>query len=79
MLMTKRDTGPLGQPSWQTKTLAAMYWKVKSLEAIKGGKPDEATVYERAFQQDLTELLEASNASFGDWRKDAPTKLIVGA
>lgn len=79
LLMTKRDEGPLGQPSWRTRTLAAMYFKVKAIEAIKGGLPDEAKIYERAFQQDLYELLEASNASFGDWRKDSPGKLIVGA
>jgi hypothetical protein len=77
MLMTKRESGPLGTPSWQTRTMAAMYFKVKSLEAIKSGRFDEANVYERAFQQDLYDLLEASNLSFGDWRKDAPTKITV--
>jgi hypothetical protein len=77
LLMSKQDTGPLGSPSWQTKTLAAMYFKVKSLEAGKSGRTDLAEYYEQAFQLDLSELLEASNASFGDWRKDKPTKIIV--
>lgn len=78
LLLSKLDTGPFATPSWREKTLAAMYFKVKSLEAIKSGMPDEANVYERAFQQDLYELLESSNQSFGDWRKDVPSKLIVG-
>jgi hypothetical protein len=77
LLMSKPESGPLGTPSWQMRTLAAMYFKVKSLEAGKSGRTDLAEYYEQAFQLDLSELLEASNASFGDWRKDAPTKIIV--
>jgi hypothetical protein len=77
LLMSKRESGPLGSPSWMLRTQAAMYFKVKAIEALKSGKADEANIYERAFQQDLHELLEASNQAFGDWRKDAPAKLIV--
>ena len=77
LLMSKRDTGPLGSPSWQTRTLSAMYFKVKSLEAIKSGRTDLAEYYEQAFQLDLSELLEASCQPFGDWRKDAPTRITV--
>lgn len=77
LLMSKQDSGPLGSPSWQMRTLAAMYFKVKSLEAGKSGQTDLAEYYERAFQLDLSELLEASCQPFGDWRKDAPTKIIV--
>lgn len=77
LLMSKLDEGPLGTPSWRTRTLSAMYFKVKSIEALKAGKIDEGSVYERAFQQDLYELLEASNLSFGDWRKDAPSRITV--
>lgn len=77
LLMSKMDSGPLGSPSWQQRTLAAMYFKVKSLEAIQAKRTDLAEYYERAFQLDLSELLEASCQPFGDWRKDAPTKIIV--
>lgn len=69
LLMSKLDSGPLGTPSWRNKTLAAMYFKVKSLEAKAAGQVDLETYYERAFQLDLAELLEASNQIFGDWRK----------
>src|SRR5688572_20522697 len=58
LLLTKYDEGPLGTPSWNQRTLAAMYFKVKALEAIKSGKLDEARIFERAFQQDLSDLLE---------------------
>lgn len=77
LLMTKQESGPLGTPSWQQRALASMYFKVKSLEAIKANRTDLAEYYERAFQLDLSELLEASCQPFGDWRKDAPTKIIV--
>ncbi len=72
LLLTKRDEGPLGTPSWRTKTLAALYFKIKSHEAFTSGKTAEADIFERAFQQDLYELLEASNQPFGDWRKQKP-------
>jgi hypothetical protein len=77
MLLTKRDSGPFGTPSWRDKTMAAMYFKVKSLEAIKAKRTDLAEYYEQAYQLDLAELLEASNQLFGDWRKDAPSRITV--
>lgn len=77
LLMTKEDTGPLGSPSWKMRTLSAMYFKVKSLEAQKAKRLDLAEYYEQAYQLDLSELLEASCQPFGDWRKDAPTKITV--
>ncbi len=77
LLLTKLDEGPLGTPSWAMRTQAAMYFKVKALEAQRAKQLDLADKYERAFMLDLYELLEASNVAFGDWRKDAPTKLVV--
>ena len=77
MLLTKQDTGPFGTPSWRDKTLAAMYFKVKSLEAAKAMRTDLAEYYEQAYQLDLSELLEASNQPFGDWRKSPERKLIL--
>jgi hypothetical protein len=73
MLLTKKDSGPFGSPSWADRTHAAMYFKVKSIEAIHAKQTDLAEYYEQAYQLDLAELLEASNQPFGDWRKDAPT------
>ncbi len=79
LLLTKRDEGILGTPSWRMRTLAALYFKVKSHEAFTSGDAGQADVFERAFQQDLYELLESSNQSFGDWRKSIPVteSLIV--
>jgi hypothetical protein len=80
LLLSKYESGPLGTPSWNQRTLAALYFKIKAIEALKQNKASEADVFERAYQQDLYELLEASNASFGDWRKAAPAApLIIGA
>ncbi|MES2865940.1 MAG: hypothetical protein V4703_04175, partial [Actinomycetota bacterium] len=79
LLLSKQDEGPLGTPSWRTKTMAALYFKIKSQEAIQSNKPDEARAFERAFQQDLYELLEASNQPFGDWRKSAAPKIVVAS
>jgi hypothetical protein len=78
LLMGEVETGILGSPSWRSRTLAAMYFKVKSLEARKSGQFGLADNYERAYQVDLQELLEASNQPFGDWRKDPETKLVIG-
>lgn len=78
LLMSEEETGILGTPSWRARTMAAMYFKVKSLEARKSGQVGLADNYERAYQVDLQELLEASSAKFGDWRKSPETKLIIG-
>ena len=77
LLLSKQDSGPLGTPSWRAKTLAAMYFKVKSLEAKQANQIDLETYYERAYQLDLSELLESSNQIFGDWRKTPDKPLIL--
>ena len=77
LLMSKQDSGPLGTPSWRSKTLAAMYFKVKSLEAKAAKQVDLETYYELAYQQDLEDLLESSNQIFGDWRKPIEKPLLV--
>lgn len=77
LLLSKRDSGPLGTPSWRDKAMASMYFKVKSLEAKKAGQIDLETYYELAYQQDLTDLLESSNQIFGDWRKSPEKKLQI--
>ena len=76
-LLTERDSGPLGTPSWRVRVLAACYFKIKAHEAATSGRPGESDIFERAYQQDLYELLEASNQPFGDWRKSAPEKIQI--
>ena len=77
LLMSKKESGPLGSPSWHVRTKAALYFKVKSLEAKAAGQPDLMEYYERAYQLDLEELLESSNQAFGDWRKSPEKKIVV--
>jgi hypothetical protein len=76
-LLASMESGFLGSPSWHTRTVAAMYFKVRSLEAEKSGRKDLAEKYERQFMQDVYDLLEESNAKFGDWRNDEAKPLIV--
>lgn len=76
-LMGEMDTGILGTPSWRSRAMAAMYFKVKSMEARAAGQFGLADNYERAYQVDLQELLDASCAKFGDWRKGEADKIIV--
>lgn len=76
-LLSLRESGPLGSPSWHTRTVAAMYFKVRSLEAHKSGRQDLADQYDQRFMQDLYDLLEESNKTFGDWRKSEAPKLII--
>lgn len=77
LLLTKQDRGPFNTPSWRERALAAFYFKTKSHEAATSGRHSEADIFERAYQQDLYELLEASNQPFGDWRKSAPEKPLI--
>jgi hypothetical protein len=79
LLLSKRESGPLGTPSWSARVMAAMFFKVKSLEARAAKLFDLAENYERAYQLDLSELLESSNQTFGDWRKTAERPLVVAS
>lgn len=69
LLLSKPESGPLGTPSWRQRAMAAFYFKIKSHEAATSNRPDDANIFERVYQQDLYDLLEASNQPFGDWRK----------
>lgn len=70
MLLTKMETGPMGQPSWRQRTLAAMYFQERATKADLAGRSDLADNYRRQAFADMMDLLEASSAVFGDWRKD---------
>jgi hypothetical protein len=80
MLLTKLETGPLGQPSWNQRVMGAFAFKAKANDLKATKRPElaaEAELLERQFVFQLMEVLEASNATFGDWKKDAPKKLII--
>lgn len=77
LLLSKPDSGILGGASWRERTEAAMFFKIKSLEAKASGNATLAEHYERAYQVDIQELLDSSCLPFGDWRNDAPSKIVV--
>jgi hypothetical protein len=78
LLLTKLDTGPLGEPSWNQRVLAVMALKSQANGLQAGGLRDAAADLERRFMFELVQLLNASSATFGDWQKDAPKKVMVG-
>jgi hypothetical protein len=92
LLMTKMETGPLGEASWYTKTTGVMDIKRESIDshstsrmALARGDLSAASMWEsRAEQLDrmffvkLMQLLEESCRVFGDWKADAPKRIQVG-
>jgi hypothetical protein len=92
LLITKVETGPLGQASWSDRMLAVMAQKLKAVEArqaaraaLDAGDYSRASTFsdlgnelDRRYVVEFEAILDASSAVFGDWRKDAPTKVIVG-
>lgn len=86
LLMSKRDTGPLGQPSWRDRVLAILYWRSKSAaywkEAERTGDLNlysTANDLERRYMFELKQILDESSTTFGDWRKPPDRMVIVGA
>jgi hypothetical protein len=78
LLLTKLETGPLGQPSWHQRVLAVMSHKSKVAGARMSGLHDYADALDRRFLLELLALLDDSSRLFGDWRADdAPTKVTV--
>lgn len=78
LLLSKLDTGPLGEPSWNQRTMAVMAIKERSVAARTTNMIDYANDLDRRFAFELTQLLEDSCRVFGDWKADAPRKVIVG-
>lgn len=63
-LLTKQERGPVADiPSWRERVLAAM-WTYRLNRA--------------AGARELCDVVEASSAPFGDWRKDPAKPLIFG-
>jgi hypothetical protein len=79
LLLTKLDTGPLGEPSWHTRVLAVMALKTQAAGLKAGGLHDAAADLEKRFVLELMTLLESSNPHFGNWKKDPERRVYVGA
>ena len=62
LLMTKRESGILGAPSWRDRVLAVL------AEKLSGRDVQMRSAH-------LIQLCEDSNASFGDWKKEPGQKL----
>lgn len=77
LLLSKMETGPLGQPSWNQRVLAVMELRSRVPGLRHAGRHDEAAELEKRYTFELLELLEASTATFGDWKADAPKTLSV--
>lgn len=66
LLLTLRDEGILGAPSWRTRAESVM-----ALMVMPGGV--------LRFAQELDQLLEDSIKPFGDWKVDPDRRIYVGA
>ncbi len=77
LLLTKEETGPLGQPSWKQRVLAVMEFKSRVPGLRLAGLKEEADRLDRRYLLELLALLDDSNQLFGDWKADAPTKITV--
>lgn len=77
LLLSKVETGPLGSPSWQQKTMAVLDRRARALDHRRAGHHDKAVEFDRRYVLELTALLEDSSSVFGNWRADAPTKITV--
>lgn len=77
MLLEQRETGPLGAASWRDRVLAVFALKTQAQSAAASGRQDMARDLDKRYIFELTCILEASSIPFGDWKKDAPTKVTV--
>ncbi len=74
LLLTKMDTGPLGQASWHQRTMAVLGIKSKVPDYIHARMYEQAAELEVRFLHELIELLNDSNRLFGPWEADAGTR-----
>lgn len=72
LLLTKRESGPLGQPSWRDRVLAiqADHYDVKCGRTLKERKAHAA--------RRMLNLVEESSATFGPWWAEKPKRVQVG-
>ncbi len=77
LLMTKRETGPLGQPSWSQRLEAVAALRTHATSLQKAGQLELAESMDRRFLFEFMRLLEESSAVFGDWKADPATRITV--
>jgi hypothetical protein len=77
LLLTKTETGPLGQPSWAQRTYAVMELQSRVAGLRARGLHQSADDVTRRFSFELVELLDASNATFGNWKSDPDPRISV--
>jgi hypothetical protein len=77
-LLTEKDTGPLGQPSWADRTWAVMQLCTHANDLQAAGFHAEANNFRRRYGHELFILLEDSSRSFGDWKRDPDHLVMVG-
>ncbi len=77
LLLTKKESGPLGAPSWHDRVHAVLYFGIRVNAAREAGRLDLVPELERRYMYEMVELLEASSTVFGDWKGDAPTRATV--
>jgi hypothetical protein len=78
LLMSKVETGPLGQASWAQRTYAVMELQSRVAGLRARGLHASADDVTKRFMFELIELLEASSAPFGDWKADAVKNPRIG-
>ncbi len=76
LLLTKVETGALGQPSWNQRTMSVLGIMQESIAFRQAGFYEQAAALHVEYEAQLEMLLDSSSI-FGDWRADAPTKLTV--
>ncbi len=77
LLMTKRETGPLGQPSWSQRVEAVTALRTHATSLQKAGQLELAESMDRRFLFEFMRLLEESSAPFGDWKADPAARITV--
>ncbi len=77
LLMSKLETGPLGQPSWMQRTFAVMELQSRVSGLRARGLHQSADEITRRFTFELMQLLESSVATFGDWKVDPGTRVSI--
>lgn len=77
MLLAKVESEIAGAPSWAMRTMSVLAFHAKAMDLKMAGHRELAEIAERRYMFELVELLEASSAKFGDWKKDAPKKLVT--
>lgn len=77
LLLSKLETGPLGQPSWNQRTMHVLKFMQDSIAHRQAGRYETAAHLHARYVFELEQLLDASIAAFGDWRADPATKLVM--